>query len=151
MLETKTYISRKNEEPVLEDDSLKEFKEIYHTLGNMIIVPKGFNTWRALPTGDYWGISQLNIEKCLGEDLSKVWRERFFLEEITPKREKIERQLKTVYHHTTRKTSFDKFLSEDDDKEINDILALNQKFIEIVIESIEIRTQKMYQTLEKIK
>ncbi|USR78808.1 hypothetical protein [Arcanobacterium pinnipediorum] len=39
---------------ILADSSLQEFVRSAYTLANLIVVPDGFNSARALPTKDYW-------------------------------------------------------------------------------------------------
>jgi hypothetical protein len=69
MLNTRKYISR-NQPPSQSDKEkfeknhpfLMKFREAYHTLGNFIIVPVGFNSGRSLHTGDYWLLAQNSLE-----------------------------------------------------------------------------------------
>ena len=46
-----------DEYAVNDDPDLKEFAYLTHTIGNLIIVPSGFNTGRYPATKDYWDIT----------------------------------------------------------------------------------------------
>ncbi|MDG5473120.1 hypothetical protein P6709_15310 [Jeotgalibacillus sp. ET6] len=61
---------------------LKEYVRLTHTIGNFILVPKGFNGRRAIKTSDYWDLSlqlmQLDKTWLQGESFKK-YVNTFFL------------------------------------------------------------------------
>lgn len=147
MLTEGRYLSRKTDkiDPLFleRNQPLKDFKSVYHRIGNMIIVPKGFNTGRSLPTGDYWGVSQENIEKCLGDVIAKQWRQRFLLPKLEVEKLAIEKELMTIFFKTSRYSAFQKFEKALSDEKRRQILTCNEAFMIQTTQAIKDRTQRM--------
>ncbi|NLP52034.1 hypothetical protein [Bacillus sp. RO1] len=45
---------------------VKRFATLTHTLGNMTLLPKGYNVGRATPTKDYWDLTLISLQNFLG-------------------------------------------------------------------------------------
>jgi hypothetical protein len=45
---------------------VKRFATLTHTLGNTTLLPKGYNTGRAIPTKDYWDLTLISLQNFLG-------------------------------------------------------------------------------------
>lgn len=63
----------------LEDNNkLQAYIDQYHTLGNLVLVPKGFNTARASRAGDYWDFSLQLLKEEFSEKDKYITSERGF-------------------------------------------------------------------------
>ncbi|MDN4605905.1 hypothetical protein [Sporosarcina highlanderae] len=65
-------INRWYEEMSLKDKSiykaLEKFAEHSHTIGNFIMVPKGYNAGRYSRTGDYWDLTLIDLKKIIAQE-----------------------------------------------------------------------------------
>ena len=68
---------------------LEEFARLTHTVGNLIITYKGYNSGRALKTGDYFDLTLESQKVVLGEDGFKSYVKRFFLEDYVDENYKV--------------------------------------------------------------
>lgn len=57
----------------------KQYIDVYHTIGNFVLVPAGFNRYRAWHFGDYWDLSLENLKVTQIGDSFNWYINYFFL------------------------------------------------------------------------
>lgn len=61
---------------------VKRFATLTHTLGNMTLLPKGYNVGRATPTKDYWDLTLISLQDFLGSSYDNFVTE-YYMQDFT--------------------------------------------------------------------